>query len=255
MTDQAAAEALVAVGRMPISSSGSGEEDVSSPPKKKRARKSKNEDPKAGGGENDDDDLAEGQQAKRSRGSDWGGSVSPERRTSGDSGYPGMQRHHSTFLSGGASPSMHHHGGLDLPPLNAALHSSAGAPSSYVRSGSQAPPSRTHSPLNPASYTSASGGPPTLAECERHYAELTEWRRRQEDQLERTNRMLDAMHKGIEEMRAMSAQQQAAQQPTGPSPFAPPGQAQMIPPGSSARQGGERSRESVWAVTHETPRS
>ncbi|KAI0339365.1 hypothetical protein BDW22DRAFT_1455902 [Trametopsis cervina] len=128
------------------------------------------------------------------------------------------------------------HGGFDLPPLNAALGESAsllreGAPASYVRSGSAAAlgaPSRTHSPLaGPGVSTSGSGyvlppphslahgysssyaytphhtppPVPTMHDLDRHYTELAEEKRKLEDLLMKTERMMAGVRRGMEDMR------------------------------------------------------
>ncbi|KAG6861255.1 hypothetical protein C0995_002063 [Termitomyces sp. Mi166 len=107
---------------------------------------------------------------------------------------------------------------FDLPPLNML----PGAP--YPRSGA---PSRTHSPLPgaaglppppphahpyyadflgfpglppPPPLPPYAGGVPSLAELERHYAELGEQKRRMEEMVERTERLMGGVRKGIEEM-------------------------------------------------------
>ncbi|KAG6333803.1 hypothetical protein ID866_5288 [Astraeus odoratus] len=169
------------------------------------------------------------------------------------------------------------HPGLDLPPLNAALgerygygplglvgaRDFGGAPSSYIRSGSNAP-SRTHSPLNPGLAVTGMGyvlppphplghpyyalgghphghghtpppvgheaammngvlgggsGVPTLAELRQHYFELHEQKKRFEEMIEKTDRMIAGVKRGIDEMMGASSQPQQPQthQPSTPS--------------------------------------
>lgn len=222
---------------------------------------------------------------------------------------------HGAFI---ASP----HAGLDLPPLNAALgerygygppgllgaRDFGGAPSSYMRSGSNAP-SRTHSPLNPGlaagvgyalppphgvghGYYGLGHGHsppphdalngvltvvPTTVELRLHYQELHEQRRRLEELLERTDKMIAGVKRGLDEM--MGAPQPP--QPSPPQPQ-PQHQTQTLPqpapqqpssheqPPQQAPQPGlnaptpsvplarpaerERSRESVWPVESAPPR-
>ncbi|KAF9244186.1 hypothetical protein BU15DRAFT_71745 [Melanogaster broomeanus] len=217
---------------------------------------------------------------------------------------------HGAFI---ASP----HAGLDLPPLNAALgerygygppgilggRDFSGAPSSYMRSGSNAP-SRTHSPLNPGLAAAGVGyvlppphgmghgyyglghghSPPphdamngvltsivpTASELRQHYHELYEQRRRLEELMEKTDRMMAGVKRGLDEM--MGAPQQQPHQPqtlSQPSPqqspthgseqpaLQPP-QAGMNPNAAAvplARAGErERSRESIWPVVESAPR-
>jgi GATA-binding protein, other eukaryote len=301
MSDQAAAEALVAVGRIGGHGSGGGGDDesdgeVAEQPRKKRARKSgvgKNDKDKGGrggrrrGGDDDDGDDGEGgidedgePRRKKSRdGSGWADVTGPSSSSSprldprsqaqNQDPYAHLQR--GQFLG-----SPHHHGGFDLPPLNAAIGGDRdrnayspynpamaghypGAPSSYIRSGSNAP-SRTHSPLGPAGL---GGGPgqgyalppphqlmhahgggggyypvmghspgsheppasvmaglmgmgmtmgvptssspsaiPTVGELERHYYQLSEQRKGMAEMLERTDRMMISVKKGLDEMKA-----------------------------------------------------
>lgn len=153
MSDQAAAEALVAVGRLASSGGAATGEDSDAEaeqPKKKRARRGK-----AGRSvEKEDEDIvmdggeeSEGREAERKRhvsasntNNGWTGtrSASPHRAPSRNQDYAA----HLQRSAGGA--------GFELPPLPG-LNGAAflgGAPSSYMRSGSNAP-TRTHSPLNP----------------------------------------------------------------------------------------------------------
>lgn len=235
------------------------------------------------------------------------------------------------------------HPGLDLPPLNAALgerygysplglvstRDFSGAPSSYIRSGSNAP-SRTHSPLNPGLAAAAAavgyvlppphalghgyyalgghphghhtpppvgheaammngmfrGGVPTLVELQQHYHDLFEHRKRYEEMIEKTDRMLAGVKRGIDEMlNASSSQPQLSQtqappsqvltstpqpspqppqqspsippQPQTPSAHASPEQASPVAMGAApavgiARSGDrDRTREPVWPVVGE----
>ncbi|KAI5998689.1 hypothetical protein EDD15DRAFT_2240893 [Pisolithus albus] len=166
---------------------------------------------------------------------------------------------HGTFIT---AP----HPGLDLPPLTAALgerygyaplglvgaRDFGGAPSSYIRSGSNAP-SCTHSPLNPGLAAAAAaavagyvlppphtighpyyalgghihtpppvpheamngmfgGGVPTLKELQQRYVELQEYRKKFEEMVERTDRMIVGVKRGIDEMLAASQPQQSPSQ-------------------------------------------
>ncbi|KIJ12068.1 hypothetical protein PAXINDRAFT_163968 [Paxillus involutus ATCC 200175] len=222
---------------------------------------------------------------------------------------------HGAFI---ASP----HAGLDLPPLNAALgerygygppgllgaRDFSGAPSSYIRSGSNAP-SRTHSPLNPGLAAAGVGyvlppphgmghgyyglghghSPPphdamngvlasivpTASELRQHYLELHEQRRRFEEMIDKTDRMMAGIKRGLDEMMGASQQQQHQQQhqpqtlpqpqPLQPQPHASPEQPAQQPPQAGmnstaaavplARTGErERSRESIWPIVESAPR-
>ncbi|KZT70850.1 hypothetical protein DAEQUDRAFT_725009 [Daedalea quercina L-15889] len=158
-----------------------------------------------------------------------------------------------------------------------------GSTPSYARSGSQGAgvPSRTHSPLAgpgmaapPSGYvlpplthgvppppphafihhghpyypphtTSASGPPPvpTVQELERHYSELGEQRRRLEEMMERTDRMMAGVRRGLEDMRHEQQNQGLHRSPShNPSP---PAQASSVPLSRAERPA---NRESVWPV-------
>jgi len=258
LSDQAAAEALVSVGRVQGAGGGhmSGEgdeeeaegEDEAEAPQRKRARRGRGKERDTtrtrsrGGAQGTDRDDAEGEDEvsgrDRSRESAWAGVT--EMQVDRPSSSSGLDREHAArglgalaFASASAAGSPHHHGGFDLPPL-AALGAS-GAPfhsSSYLRSSSNAP-SRTHSPLSgpaaayghfasghhvlpPGTVASgmyfprghspvAAGGVPTTAELERHYYELHEQRRGLMEMLERTDRLMAGVKRGIEEMRSAAA--------------------------------------------------
>lgn len=189
MTDQAAAEALVAVGRL---GGVLGEEESDGEveqPRKKRARRGKSEAQKKREREEEEDamEITEEEQ-ERGRGARSSRSLRTRRRSRdsngsgwdlGDNANDSIEHQRAPSLSrlvsgdyahlqrsssyGGFSASPHPHGGFDLPPLNAALGGSGnygsilgGAPSSYIRSGSNAP-SRTHSPLGPAGASTGTG--------------------------------------------------------------------------------------------------
>lgn len=167
MTDQAAAEALVAVGRLGVGGGTGGEDsdgDVAEQPKKKKAKKGRSEREKRK--DRDDDDVAmegteeeaEGgtterpqQNRRRSRESngsttwDLAGLQQPENgHGHGTNGSPPLDRQQRapsasriqsgeyTHLQRSSSHSQFMgspHGGFDLPPLNAAL--GAGGYSGY----------------------------------------------------------------------------------------------------------------------------
>jgi hypothetical protein len=114
-------------------------------------------------------------------------------------------------------------------------------PASYIRSGA---PSRTHSPLQGAAAGYApvggygfprghspvlmSGVMPTVAELERHYYELHEHRNSLVDFLDRTDRLIAGVKRGLDEMRGSSdgaapqQQQQSQQQQPASDAQAPP---------------------------------
>lgn len=307
MTDQAAAEALVAVGRYAAGNGGNGEESdgESQEPKRKRTRRTR----ASRAAEKEDEDVVmEGEEESESHASSshrkrsgWDNrSVSPQNRAPSRSDY--LSR--GPNAAGPFAPTGSPHSGFEIPPLAVLSNSAAAAAllnaqSSYIRSGSNAP-SRTHSPLgHAAGYPLPPSGPPqfyppdlgmlnfslamgnlmgipTLPELERHYMELGEHRRRMEEILERTDRVMAGLKRGIDEMRGVIAQQQAP--PMGPpAPPAPPQespaqevqepqireeerpaqpqpQAAAQPEPAVGPSEAERPRESVWPIVEDASR-
>ncbi|KAH7923962.1 hypothetical protein BV22DRAFT_546568 [Leucogyrophana mollusca] len=352
MSDQAAAEALVAVGRGQHANTGGeeseGEEDAPQP-RRKRARRGKSDREKGRAGEKDDDeDMGEPEElqgpatrsgrgkvptrkaSRDSHGSAWaegssihqiaealGGVTGGDHRAHSlpramQSAEASLERfahgHHLTRTSSGhghfmASP----HAGFDLPPLNAALgeryggygppggllgaRDFSGAPSSYMRSGSNAP-SRTHSPLNPGSAAAGAGyvlplphglghhghpyygqlghghspppsqnegmngvmtsGVPSASELRQHYLELHEQRKRLEEMIERTDKLMAGVKRGLDEMLNVAQQQHQQQQQQHQQQEQPakapshPITAGAVPLARSGDR--DRTRESVWPI-------
>ncbi|KAF8160008.1 hypothetical protein B0H34DRAFT_425804 [Crassisporium funariophilum] len=336
MSDQAAAEALVAVGRIGVSPGNGGNEDSDGEgdqPKKKRTRRGgkrastaadKDEDVVMDGDEEDEAREASQRERKRRPGAanGWvgsGRSASPQHRApSRNQEYAAhLQRVGLPPFPGGIPP----HGGFDLPPLTALqngaafLGSASAAPSSYIRSGSNAP-SRTHSPLGPAGSGPGAGyvlspphglqqyypgssppadmsslmvaagvalgglGIPSYMDLERHYFELSEQKRKWEEMMERTDRLMAGMKRTLDEMRGLAAQQPPQQTPQQQSPSVQPVQPgsrqqspQMLAASTPALSGAsvsaagagapavplnragtntERERSSVWPVVDAT---
>ncbi|KZP11095.1 hypothetical protein FIBSPDRAFT_962536 [Athelia psychrophila] len=333
MTDQAAAEALVAVGRL----GGDGDESDGEveQPKKKRARRggktvSKQREEEDDAMEGTEDEQPErtsratrsSQQQVRRRSRDSTGSWHSRR----SGGSPPYDRHHQAQLAQTAptrrssptsrdyaahlqqrqfmaSPHPHHGGsGFDLPPLNAALGSGAGSyggyaasllreygstpgvPSSYTRTGSNAP-SRTHSPLGPGSSTYINvlplphhltqgmsyytdgrsplhsrtsnsrsppphhddpmhGGVPTVNELQRHYDELREQRKKLQDMMDKNEKMMVGVKRGLDEMRGVPSAPPAEAAAPAPAP-AP---AASVP----LQQARPRSTSNVWPLESTT---
>ena len=104
-------------------------------------------------------------------------------------------------------------GGMGLGALGTVAGHHA---SSYIRSGA---PSRSGSPsgLDMMGYIVGGGGVPSVAELERHYAELAEQKRRMEEMVERTERLMSGVRKGIEEMRAGGSRAASPRPGTGQS--------------------------------------
>jgi GATA-binding protein len=274
MSDQAAAEALVAVGMAIAHESASGEDEERVQPRRKRARKSTGVHPTAkrsrmrgdGARTEDEDDGREESESPRMRPRH----PIPSRAAS----YHGHHHHHHTLhshqtMSHHGHPYSHHpHGhhlpGFDLPPISFPFimgpsgAATPGTAQSYIRSGSGAP-SRAESPVQgaqpqshggtlpsgglPSGYVlppphgmfyaphhghghshghsyphshshlsslaaaatsgadSYSSGVPTVSELERHYCELSEQRKRLEEMVEKTERMMAGVKRGLDDMR------------------------------------------------------
>ena len=332
LTDQAAAEALVAVGRMrgmggEDTEGDEGEEEegeeMEQPPRKKRATRTRGRGNSSVGAvstrrtrssaEKDAMDVEEhdheegsisAPEAARKRGQVQNGWVE------GRSASPHHAQHHQNIhrvpsrnlvQQHHSHPPHPHHphpheylhqqylhrtspfapqpgvGGFELPPL-AALSSPGGGgpfaglmggiggtPSSYIRSGSNAP-SRTHSPSLPgypvppyygggpadmmmmgiSGMPGPGGGVPSVGELERHYFELHESKRRLEEMVERTERLMLGVKRGIEEMRGGSASPMPG---AGPS-LGSAGQQQGSPQQGQQQEGGmhEKNSPSSWPV-------
>ncbi|KAJ7607909.1 hypothetical protein FB45DRAFT_947231 [Roridomyces roridus] len=216
MSDQAAAEALVAVGQRSRASAASSphagsphphpDEDAEDAPRRKRARRKA---PSAAAA-NAEEEQREREREERDR-------ESRER-----------DRKHTWY------PGAHHTGPFDLPPLERGFppFQGAGTPGYAGRSASagsgSVPPSRggAGSPAGGASasagynlppvrsaaagYYTAGGagqhegsgtGVPTVEELERHYFQLHEQRRKTEELMRETERMMGAVRRTLDEMR------------------------------------------------------
>jgi GATA-binding protein len=318
MSDQAAAEALVAVGRIGGVSPGGPENDGESDgePDRKRTRRSTKRTRATDKDEElmDDEDESASAPAgpsharkRRAVANGWAEgarSASPHRAPSRNQDYRGLP---PGAFPGGVPP----HGSFELPPLaalnNAAFMGSTSAPSSYIRSGSNAP-SRTHSPLGPAGSGPGTGyalpgaqpqqqyyaggsppsemsslmvaagvalgglGIPSYMDLERHYFELSEQKRKWEEMMERTDRLMAGMKRTLDEMRGLAAQQSSAsplhqqqqaspqqmqqhpgsahqspQMPAAPAPVAAGAQVSAVPLNRSGAAA-ERERSSIWPV-------
>jgi GATA-binding protein len=342
MSDQAAAEALVAVGRLGVSpgEAGNDESDEADQPKKKRTRRGA-KPPGSGTTDKDDDVVMDGEDEEDARESaqqmqrdtrkrrgvnGWaesGRSSSPQHRA------PPRNQDYSRTGGGGSGGLPTFPGsGFELPPLAALnngapfLGNASAPPSSYIRSGSNAP-SRTHSPLGPAGSGSGTGyvlppphglsqyypstppadmstlmvaagvalgglGIPSYMDLERHYVELTEQKRKWEEMMERTDRLMAGVKRTLDEMRGLVAQQttpppsqslqqqsqQSQQQPSSApataagTPKQPPQpstasssphlqpieDATVVPavPPNRGGSSGERERNVIWSIVDAT---
>ncbi|KAI9464813.1 hypothetical protein F5148DRAFT_1150113 [Russula earlei] len=281
LSDQAAAEALVSVGRGVHAGTGDEEEDEedSPEPKRKRSRRSFPRAKRGGKDKGKDGDDEEGGESEAQHG--WEMTDAPRPGSRGGFIHP---PHPFTIP-----------GGFELPPLGSTLGpgtdlsgviagyvAAKGAfhgPASYIRSGA---PSRTHSPLpgGAAGYASVGGygfprghspmllsGVPTVAELERHYYELHEHRSSLVEFIDRTDRLIAGVKRGLDEMRGSSdgaapqqVQQPQQQQPPRPasegSGAAQPepssgGTAPSVPLQVARRSPGSpgNARENVWPVS------
>lgn len=235
ISDQAAAEALVAVGRSGASPELNHDESEDEQPRKKRTRRStakartdKDDDVVMDGEDEDDGRETASAPPRKRRAAESGRSASPHRAST---------KNHNGLVApfpvvgGGLLPPP----GFELPSLaalnGAAFLGGANAPSSYMRSGSNAP-SRAHSPLghagaghypgmqyshNPTADMSslmvAAGvalgglGIPSYMDLERHYIELSAHKRKWEEMMEKTERLMAGMKRAMDEMRGLAAQQ------------------------------------------------
>jgi len=281
LSDQAAAEALVSVGRGVHTGTGDEEEDEddSPAPKRKRSRRSFPRAKRGGKDKGKDGDDEEGGESEAQH--SWEMADAPRPGSRGAFIHP---PHPFTVPSG-----------FELPPLGSTLgpgtdlsgvlagfvaaKSAFHGPASYLRSGSGAP-SRTHSPLQggAAGYSSIGGygfprghspllvsGVPTVAELERHYYELHEHRHGLVEFLERTDRLIAGVKRGLDEMRGSSeaaapqppkqAQQQPQPASEGPTQAQTEasngGTASSVPLPSARSQPGSpgSTRDSVWPVS------
>ncbi|KAF9459325.1 hypothetical protein BDZ94DRAFT_1268649 [Collybia nuda] len=316
ISDQAAAETLIAVGRASLGGGGSGTggedsdaegeiDEEQQPPRKRRAtRKSRGvvapSARRTRSSAGDKEEVEEdGEETSASIGRDRPRKRSQNGWADGGSGRSASPQHsqhlgqqlHRVSSRGHIQHHQAHHphidyqqqmmhrsspfavsSGFDLPPLGASGLGpfaglgliGGGAPSSYIRSGSNAP-SRTHSPLAggaggptypvPGGYYGdvsgmmglinmggmSNGGVPSVAELERHYYELHEQKRRMEEMVERTEKLMLGVKRGIDEMRGTgqsrqgSPTQQATQLQQQGSPLAR-GQGQPQPQAQQQQQ-------------------
>ncbi|KAI0761811.1 hypothetical protein BD413DRAFT_456864, partial [Trametes elegans] len=151
-----------------------------------------------------------------------------------------------------------------VPPLHVPAHAApppfpAPVGPSFYHSG---PPQTSMGPPPPV----VEGPPhvPSVAELDNHYRELAEQRKRLEEMLERTDRMMAGVKRGLDEMRAASGpqqqegqqqqqQQQSLQQPVPPSPRAGQSPQQKPAEGAAAvplarQEKGSREGAPVWHV-------
>ncbi|KAF7309363.1 hypothetical protein MIND_00307000 [Mycena indigotica] len=183
MSDQAAAEALVAVGRSRMTGSSPRphptDDDNEDAPRRKRARRKA---PAPLPIEEDQKDLG-----KRT----WFPSPAPTGTPQNSfelpsigSAFPGYMR--GSSLSRSATPN----------------RVGAGSPAA----GYNLPPVRSY-------HEGSTGGIPTVEELERHYFSLHEQRRKMEELLRDTERMMAGVRRGIDEMRGVTMESSARTEP------------------------------------------
>lgn len=275
LSDQAAAEALVSVGRGVHTGTGDEDEDEddSPEPKRKRSRRSFPRAKRGGRDKGKDGDDEEGGESEAQP--NW--EITDAHRPGSRGGF--IHPPHPFVPAG-----------FELPPLGSTLgpgtdlsgvlagyvaaKTALHGPASYIRSGA---PSRTHSPLQgPTSGYAPYGFPrghspvvlggvvPTAAELVRHYYELHEHRNSLVEFLERTDRLIAGVKRGLDDMRGSSdgaaagqSQQQQQPQPASDGHAQPQiepsndGTAPSVPVQlSRSSPGSPRSgRESVWPVS------
>ncbi|KAI0675988.1 hypothetical protein C8Q78DRAFT_964483 [Trametes maxima] len=147
-------------------------------------------------------------------------------------------RTHSPLAGHPMNPPPGAHYGIP-PPLHVPAHAPpppfAGAvgPSFYHTGASQVPPSMGPPP------PLMEGPPhvPSVAELDHHYRELAEERRRLEDMLARTDRMMAGVKRGLDEMRGSAA------------PPPPPSQQESQPQSASAQAGSTQQQQSGESAT------
>lgn len=255
MTDPAAAETLVSLGRGGIGGAGGVGEDSddvdSEQPRKKKQRKS---------GKGDEDAAMYDEHRRQYEGGARPMSPQHQRPFSRNTSFPA-----------GMLPSIN---SMDIAS-GSVMFVPGGPGVGYMRSNSSAP-SRTHSPLaaqgggvllppphglagtsgnifqtqDMSALLALAGGMmmPPLAELERHYAEMAEERKRMEEVLERTDRMMAGLKRGIDEMRARASSSPSA------SAQSPAQQPPSVPLARSSTAAEKEKRESVWP-TEPQPRA
>ena len=151
-------------------------------------------------------------------------------------------------------------GGLHLPPPHGLgqghatfFHGSGAGSASLGQARTSSP--RAPSPLRESTTGGTGGGVPvpTLNELEAHYYQLAEQRRRMQEMIEKTERYMDGLKRGIDEMRGGNTSGSgngngiSTGMNVGSSPGAAPGA-----PLPLASRGDRREGMSVWPVVPET---
>ena len=95
-------------------------------------------------------------------------------------------------------------------------------------------------------------GIPSYMDLERHYAELSDQKRRWEEMMERTDRLMAGMKRTLDEMRGLAAQQTMAMHLGGHSP-SQQGQQQQGQGSPSQQQGGGGASPQAQPATAPSP--
>jgi GATA-binding protein, other eukaryote len=154
------------------------------------------------------------------------------------SGSSAPSRTHSPLNSSGMGTGAYL---LPLPHMQGLQHSHPYYPG--VGSSQPSAMSALHAPSPPPANEAGMamlGGVPSVSELERHYFELHEQRKKLEEMLEKTDRLMVGVKRGIDEMRSGGGQQEAQ------APPAPGASSASAIPIRTAGLERERSRESVW---------
>lgn len=269
LSDQAAAEALVSVGRgMPAGTGDEEEDEDDSPaPKRKRSRRSFPRAKRGAKPKDSKDGDDEGGDSEVQQNWEMADGTRPSSR-----GAPFVHPPHP-FVPGG----------FELPPLGPTLGPGTDLsgvlagfaktafhnPASYIRSGA---PSRTHSPMQggatgygpvggygfPRGHSPVlmSGGVPTVSELERHYYQLHEHRNGLMEFLERTDRLIAGVKRGLDEMRGSSESTTQPPQQAPPQQSPPQTQAQPTSDGQAPSQNeGTDGAAAAASVPLQLPRS
>lgn len=273
LSDQAAAEALVSVGRGAISSASAGgatgeeSEGENDQPRRKRARRGKTRSSAA----DNDVDMDGGEESE-------GGRVTRNRQKVRANGW-NEPRAESPLARNSPRVPQAFPAPFEIPPFGGLGNGVAAAAAllsgqAMLRHSNSNAPSRSHSPLNPANAMPPPGymlppppglhvpgyygppptdmalmnlgmaagvalnfGIPTLADLERHYAELGEQKKRWEEMMERTDKIMAGVKRTIDEMKAIStvsaSQPQSQAQSRQQSPQAPAAPATTSAPSTS----------------------
>ncbi|KAF7345577.1 hypothetical protein MVEN_01576400 [Mycena venus] len=266
MSDQAAAEALVAVGRSRVSATSSPhpasshphptDEDAEDAPRRKRQRRKA---PTAAAEEEAaarEREAIQREQEQRDRKRPWFPSAVHGHNGSFENGLPPLERGFPSF-PGNTTP-----GGYMRSPSAGSVPSrgGAGSPAAGASSVSAGPGGYTLPPVrqssgyyhdggsangnsNNGSVAVNGGAPLTVEDLERHYFTLHESRRKTEELLRETERIMQSVKRGLDELRAAQAGEGAGSGGANGATGGP----EMVPLRERER-GRSREGVNVWPV-------